>query len=172
MNFSMIFWTVMSPRVGWAPRRAHASGGKDRTASVTSASEVRTRSSSADGSVFRSRSIASMRPASVLTRPNGTGSYVGRRDDALSLREPVRRELGQVRPDLAGFPLLAATRVGLGQAGRRWLCGVLGKASLGIGQPRDEGVDVRAHRAGRSTTGAVSSPRRSIASVTVSPGSR
>ena len=30
MNRSMIFWTVISPRVGWAPRRVHASGGKDR----------------------------------------------------------------------------------------------------------------------------------------------
>ena len=62
---------------GAAPRRVHASAGQARAASETPASDPRTRSSSAAGSVWRSRSIASMRPRSVLTRPNGTGSFVG-----------------------------------------------------------------------------------------------
>jgi len=51
MKRSMICSTVISPRFGCAPRRVHASGGRERAALLTSAREERTRSRSAAGSV-------------------------------------------------------------------------------------------------------------------------
>ena len=106
MKVSKICSTVISPRAGCIPRRLHASGGSARAASVTSASDV------TDALEQRLR----IRVAVALDRGDAVrvGLHASERDglvrrqgdDALRLGEPVRGELGEVRPDLAGLPAL------------------------------------------------------------------
>jgi hypothetical protein len=76
-----------------------------------------------------------------------------------------------VGPDLPGLPALLGAGIRVGEAVRQGRGGVLGEAALRIGKPGEQGIHGWAH-AGRSTTGALSSPSRSTASVTVSPGWR
>ncbi len=96
----------------------------------------------------------------------------GQGDHALGLRQPVRRELGEVRPDLARLPALVRGRIGIGQAGRRWRRRVLIQALLHGLQAGQQGVDRGAHRSGPSVTEAPSVPRRSMLRLTTSPARR
>ena len=172
MKVSKICSTVISPRVGWIPRRIHASGGSALAASVTSASDVTDACEQRLGigvAVALDRGDAS-RVGLHASERDGLVRRQG--DHTLRLGEPVRGELGEVRPDLPGLPALLPAGIRLRQPRWQRASGVLGEASLGVGETRDQGVDGGGHAAGCCTTGAVSSPSRSIARLTVSPGSR
>jgi hypothetical protein len=82
---------------------------------------------------------------------------------------PVRDELGEMGPHLARLPAFSGTGLRIGQARRERSSGVLDQASFDVAEPLQERRDI-GH--GWSTTGEVSEPRRSMASVTESPGSR
>ena len=172
MNRSTMRRTVITPSVGCAPRSVHASSGSER-AVVGDRGE-----GAADALEERRRIGVTVALDRVDARRIGPDTperhrlVRGQRDDALHLPEPVAGKLGEVRPDLAGLPALVGGRIGIGQAGRKRRVGMLGQPALRFGKAAKQGVDVGGHRPGRSTTGAVSAPSRSIASVTVSPGSR
>src|SRR2546423_298410 len=105
--------------------------------------------------------------------------------DLPDLPQPVLGKLGEVSPDLAGLPALGPARVRIGQAGWQTRGGVRleplldsPQASQGIhvathdGRVTERGARDAPPPSGRSTIGEVNVPRRSTASVTVSPGSR
>ena len=165
-------WTVISPRVGCVPRRSQASVGPARARSVTRpgpADALEQRS----GSIRRSRSMAPTRPGIGLHAPERDRLDPRRRDDALGLlpasRPGTRR--GGPRP---GRPPSARRRRDRVRSGRSalWPAAWATRRRSASARRAKEGVDVGGHRTGARTTGAVSSPSRSIASVTVSPGSR
>src|SRR5438270_9086880 len=95
-------------------------------------------------------------------------------DHLLGLPDPVRDELGQVRPDLSEVPALTACRIRTGQCTRTCrFRGVSGQTFLNSVETLHEaGLD--AHRSDRSgapaTTRLRIEPRRSTASSTTSPG--
>src|SRR5207253_7614819 len=89
------------------------------------------------------------------------------------LADPVRDELGHVRPYLAAIPLLTGAGICAGQAlGLRRLCGQCGETRLHDIQPLQERVGV-AHRSGINGEPATmrlrSVPSRSTRSSTTSP---